>query len=175
VRIAILGNSGSGKSTLARRLVQRMELDLLDLDSVAWEPDRIAVARSPQAAADDVRRFCSSHQRWVIEGCYASLIRVSFEFQPRLMFLNPGESQCLAHCRARPWEPHKYPSQAEQDQRLPFLLSWVSSYYRRDDDMSLLAHRACFAEYTGPKQELTSVLSQESPDPEVLGAAPELG
>jgi adenylate kinase family enzyme len=169
MRIAILGNSGSGKSTLARRLVQRMQLRCLDLDTVAWEPDQIAVPRSPHAAADDVRRFCAEHERWVIEGCYASLIRVSFELQPRLVFLNPGEERCLANCRERPWEPHKYPNKAEQDERLPFLLSWVSSYYRRDDDMSLAAHRACFEDYTGRKQEVKSVLSEDIPADQELG------
>ena len=53
MRIAILGNSGSGKSTVARSLAARSGAVLLDLDTVAWEPGQIAVARSPQVARDD--------------------------------------------------------------------------------------------------------------------------
>lgn len=156
MRIAILGNSGSGKSTLARSLAERSGAPMLDLDTVAWEPGQIAVARSPEAAQSDVRAFCSSHGQWVVEGCYASLVSVALKFSPRLLFLNPGEEQCLANCRSRPWESHKFASKQEQDEYLEPLLSWVSEYYRREGDMSLSGHRACFDAYSGAKEELTS-------------------
>src|SRR5262245_52651444 len=107
MRIAILGNSGSGKSTLARWLAQRADATQLDLDTIAWEPGQVAVARSAAAASSDVSNFCSQHSRWVIEGCYASLVAATFRFEPQLIFMNPGQEQCLANCRARPWEPHK--------------------------------------------------------------------
>lgn len=153
-RIAILGNSGSGKSTLARSLAARFDATLLDLDTVAWEPGQVAVARSSQVARADVRAFCAGNPRWVVEGCYASLIEAALEFSPFLLFLNPGEQQCVENCRARPWEPHKYASRAEQDERLAFLLSWVRDYYTRAGDMSLAGHRACFDAYPGARQEL---------------------
>lgn len=156
MRCAILGNSGSGKSTLARWLSGQFNAARLDLDTVAWEPNRIAVARLPAAAQADVREFCSRHSDWAIEGCYASLVAVALEYSPLLLFLNPGEEQCLANCRARPWEAHKYASKQEQDERLAFLLSWVSAYYTRDGEMSLTGHRACFDSYSGPKWELTA-------------------
>lgn len=87
MRIAVIGNSGSGKSTLARSLAGRLGAPVLDLDTVAWEPGQIAVARSPEAAQSEVRAFCSSHEHWVVEGCYASLVKVALEFSPRLLFL----------------------------------------------------------------------------------------
>jgi len=154
MRFAVLGNSGSGKSTLARSLARQSGAALLDLDTVMWEPGQIAVARSPEAAKADVRAFCSGHEHWVLEGCYASLVKEALAFSPLLMFLNPGVEQCLANCRARPWESHKYSSKEEQDKRLAFLLSWVREYYTRSDDMSLMAHRACFDAYSGAKTEL---------------------
>jgi len=159
--IAILGNSGSGKSTLARSLASRLDAAQLDLDTIAWEPGKIAVARPADLAASDVRAFCS-RERWVVEGCYASLINVALEFSPFLVFLNPGEAQCLENCRARPWESHKYASKQEQDERLEFLLSWVREYYSRDGDMSLAGHRACFDAYSGRKVELTSQVNPET-------------
>jgi adenylate kinase family enzyme len=168
MRIAILGNSGSGKSMLAKWLVERSGAALLDLDSVAWEPDQVAVQRSEAAAEADVREFCAARSDWVVEGCYANLTRVALDFEPCLLFLNPGEDQCVSNCRSRPWEPHKYSSQAEQDERLPFLLSWVAEYYVRDGDMSLSAHAACFRAYTGPKREFTEVLNLDSPSSELL-------
>lgn len=152
VRVAILGNSGSGKSTLARRLADGA--DVLDLDTVAWEPGRIAAPRDPLVAAAEVRAFCSSRDRWVVEGCYGGLVEATFPSRPHLLFLDPGVERCLAHCRARPWEPHKYASAAEQDERLPFLLRWVEEYYARDGDLSHRRHLELFLHYDGPKRHL---------------------
>ena len=132
MRLAILGNSGSGKSTLARWAAGRMHAPCLDLDTVAWEPGQIAVARPAAAAQTDVAAFCNAHEDWVIEGCYASLIAAALPFGPRLVLLDPGREQCLANCRARPWEPHKYASREAQDEKLAFLLGWVGEYYTRN-------------------------------------------
>jgi len=168
MRIAILGNSGSGKSTLANWLAQAAGLAVLDLDSVAWEPDQPAVARASALAEADVSKFCNAHARWVLEGCYADLIEAAFQFQPLLIFLNPGLESCTGHCLNRPWEPHKYRSKEEQDANLRFLLSWVAEYYTRDGPMSLGAHQAAFERYLGRKVELRHVPQLNPPDAEVL-------
>jgi len=168
MRIAVLGNSGSGKSTLARWLASQSSAGLLDLDTIAWEPDQVAVARLPEAAKADVRNFCSIHRDWVVEGCYGSLVQVALGFLPRLLFMNPGEKVCLRNCRARPFEGHKYASKEQQDERLAFLLSWVSEYYKRDGDMSLMNHRVCFDAYGGAKDELTTQPDLNAPTPRVL-------
>jgi adenylate kinase family enzyme len=154
MRAAILGNSGSGKSTLAKRIASRRGAAVLDLDTIAWVPGRIAVSRPVEEAIADVRAFCGSHQDWVIEGCYANLIAASLTFDPVLVLLDPGLEQCVANCKARPWEPHKYASEEEQGAKLPFLLSWVAEYYARDGDMSCAGHEALFRGYPGAKHRL---------------------
>ena len=168
MRIAILGNSGSGKSTLARWLAEQSGAALMDLDTIAWEPNQIAVPRSASDASADVQSFCSVNDGWVIEGCYANLVRAAFRFKPLLLLLNPGKEQCISNCQSRPWEPHKYSSKAQQDERLSFLLAWVSDYYTRDGDMSLSAHVECFRAYTGPKKELRTLPELTSPPSEVM-------
>lgn len=179
MRVAILGNSGSGKSTLARALVAAFRVPSLDLDTVAWEPGQSATARDDHLAREDVRAFCRSSEHWIVEGCYASLIEAALEFSPHLVFLNPGLECCLANCRARPWEPHKYSSASEQDAQLPFLLAWVADYYVRTGPLSLSAHAHCFQAYTGPKRELVSLTALPFADAELRawltscpGAAP---
>ena len=169
MRVAILGNSGSGKSTLARWLAAARGAAHLDLDSVAWQPDAIALARPAAAALADVRSFCLSHDHWVVEGCYATLVEEALRFAPVLLFLNPGVERCVANCRARPWEAHKYRSRQEQDERLAFLISWVREYYSRDGDMSLAAHRGCFAAYAGRKEEVTHLPALEPAGATALG------
>ena len=157
MRVAIVGNSGSGKTTLARRIAADSGLPILDLDTIAWEPGKIAVARDADEALADVRKFCNSSDSWIVEGCYASLIDAALRSGPGLLVLDPGLEQCVSNCRSRPWEPHKYSSQEEQDKQLAFLLEWVAEYYSRSDDMSLEAHKALYDGYNGPKQWLSTL------------------
>ena len=168
MRIAILGNSGSGKSTLARWLGDRSGAPLLDLDTVAWEPNKVAVATAEDASVSSVSAFCTSNTSWVLEGCYANLIRAALPFMPILVFLDPGEERCIANCRSRPWEPHKYASKAAQDERLPFLLTWVRQYYARGGEMSHSSHAATYAAYIGPKYLLSRAPVLDPPQAEVL-------
>lgn len=153
MRVAILGNSGSGKSVLARRLSGGL-VPVLDLDTLAWEPGQVAVARDPAVAAADLVAFCREHPDWVVEGCYANLIRAALPWGPELILLDPGLEACLRHGRARPWEPHKYASKEAQDRHLGFLQDWVADYYRRDGELSQRAHLALFDSYDGAKRRL---------------------
>lgn len=154
MRVAIIGNSGSGKSTLARRLQREHSLALLELDSIVWEPGRIAVLREDAAIQNDLDRFLGENDSWVIEGCYGELVRKALGAEPELIFLNPDEGVCVENNKRRPWEPHKYASQEAQDAMLENLLVWVRGYYRRDDQWSLAAHRGIFDGYRGPKKEI---------------------
>jgi adenylate kinase family enzyme len=167
VRIAILGNSGSGKSTLARWFAEESASAMLDLDTVAWVPEQIAIPRPAAEARADVETFCKSKDTWVIEGCYTSLIQVTLCFKPRLIFLNPGEELCVRNCVERPWESHKYQSKAQQDEHLCMLIAFAREYYTRKDDISLFTHRQCYDNYQGVKLELTERLPLNPADPEL--------
>lgn len=168
MRIAILGNSGSGKSTLAQWLARQTSAALLDLDTLAWDPGQIAVARPVSLAEAEVRHFCQTHAAWIVEGCYANLVNATLPFAPRLVFLDPGLETCIANCRTRPWEPHKYASKVEQDKHLAFLLDWVAEYYQRDGAMSLTAHAALYEAYQGPKHQLTRTAQLQPPAEQIL-------
>jgi adenylate kinase family enzyme len=158
-RIVIFGNAGSGKSTYAVHLSKVEGLAHLDLDTLVWEPRLVAVPRSGDVVEGDLNRFLGSQTRWVIEGCYSEWVELASRHCTELVFLNPGEAVCLAHCRARPWEPHKYVSSVEQDKMLDFLLSWVRAYYTRDESCSLMRHQQLFQAFTGPKREVTLPLA----------------
>lgn len=167
MRIAIIGNSGSGKSTLARQLGDVHGLPVLDLDTIAWEPNKIAVARPAVDAVADLLVYCTSYEHWIVEGCYGDLMRVALERSPALVFLQPGLEACLANCRNRPWEPQKYASQEEQDGKLAFLLMWVAEYYSRSGSLSLAGHQALFDAYHGRK-----LLFTQQPDRRFIEVQP---
>ena len=82
MKILVFGNSGSGKSTYARALADCEGLAHLDLDSVVWEPNQIAVPRSSAATHQSLEQFLAGHDRWVIEGCYGELVEAA---APRLL------------------------------------------------------------------------------------------
>jgi adenylate kinase family enzyme len=154
-RILIFGNSGSGKSTMARALAREHGLAHLDLDSLAW--DGPGLRRSREDSVRAIRAFVDTHPAWVVEGCYADLLEAALPFASEVRFLNPGVEACLANCRARPWEPEKYPSKEAQDAMLDFLLRWVAEYDMRGDEYSLARHRELFERFSGPRIELSSL------------------
>jgi adenylate kinase family enzyme len=151
MRIVILGNAGSGKSTLAKSIARIQRVPMLDLDTLVWEPDQVAVERPDSVVFPDLAQFCRESDDWVIEGCYGDLVEAVLPNRPLLIFLEPGQDVCVANCRARPWEPHKYRTKQEQDDHLEDLLGWVRSYYDLDGSMSLAGHRRLFEAYAGPK------------------------
>ncbi|MCK2055676.1 AAA family ATPase [Methylobacterium sp. 37f] len=68
-RINVLGNSGSGKSTFARLIGERLQIPVVHLDQLFWEPGW------QQADADLFRRRVAnalSGETWICEGNYSN-------------------------------------------------------------------------------------------------------
>ena len=168
-RILVIGNSGSGKTTLASALARDGGLAHLDLDTLAWLPTDPPTRRPLADSAREIHRFTAQQRDWVVEGCYADLAGIVAAQASELVFLNPGVEACVRHCRARPWEPHKYPTRAAQDANLAMLIDWVRAYASRDDACSLSAHRALYDAFAGLKREVREV-AMEIPSAQIAGA-----
>jgi adenylate kinase family enzyme len=160
-RILVYGNSGSGKTTMARALAAELGLVHLDLDAIAW--GEIGVRKPLSASIAELHAFIDAHATWVIEGCYGTLVEAAAPFCTELRFLDPGVDACIRNCRARPWEPHKYPDPTEQERRLAFLLAWVRGYDARTDEFSAAYHEAIFAAFDGQKRRY-----DDTPDADLL-------
>lgn len=156
-KILLFGNSGSGKSTYARFLVKEHGCAHLDLDTIVWEPQQIAVLRQKNQVMSDLNHFVVVHERWVIEGCYGELIQWVAPYSSLLVFMNPGVEVCLENCLRRPWEPQKYATPNDQQQMLPHLIEWVRNYYNRDDSWSYGFHRQMYDVFSGEKCEITDL------------------
>jgi hypothetical protein len=124
------------------------------------------VLRPLPQVTSDLTAFLDEHSRWVIEGCYSELVALVAADCTELVFMNPGEDVCLANCRARPWEPHKFASKQAQDDKLPLLLDWVHGYYTRDDDWSLARHQRLFRSHAGTRREVTVPLHLHEDPPD---------
>jgi adenylate kinase family enzyme len=158
-RVLVFGNSGAGKSTLARHFRDREGLGHLDLDSLAWLDTKPPQRRPVESSRADMEAFMAQHGGWVIEGCYADLLTLAAEKATEMIWLNPPTETCVAHARARPWEPHKYPSKEAQDANLPMLIDWICAYDSRDDEFSRRAHTLLFEQFPGTKRTLTQPAS----------------
>ncbi len=92
-RIIILGNAGSGKSTLARQLGTVLEVPVIHLDKLFWEPDWT----KPEASEFRAKvRAAVSGSRWICEGNYH---RRTFDLRlPKadlVIWLNTPRLTCL--------------------------------------------------------------------------------
>ena len=153
-KIIIFGNSGSGKSTLATKLCSERNLSHLDLDTITWQPDKPGVRLSFNESLALLSSFIQQNTDWVIEGCYGSLINEASKYCSELIFLNPGVDICLSNNQKRPWEPHKYKSPEDQNEKFSFLQEWVKGYYTRSDEYSYETHKEIFNHFQGIKSEI---------------------
>ncbi len=154
-RVVVLGNSGAGKSTLAKQLAHTHGLAHLDLDPLAWQPTD-PPARTPlHEAQQAIDAFLEAHTAWVVEGCYADLVALIAPRAATMIFLDLSVAVCQAHARARPWEPHKYPSKEAQDENLPMLLDWIAAYPDREGPLGRAAHLGLFDAFEGEKEHRT--------------------
>jgi adenylate kinase family enzyme len=153
MKVILVGNAGAGKSTLAGRLAERESSARLSLDQVAFLAG--SVRRPRRESIADVEAFIDEHESWIIEGCYSDILEPVLKHAETLYLLNPGIETCVAHCRARPWEPGKFPSREEQDEHLEELIRWVRTYEKRIDEYGLARHRALLASFGGRKREFT--------------------
>ncbi len=154
MKLILLGNAGAGKSTLSKKLIAKEPAARLSLDEVAFQNG--AERRPLQDSIADVRKFIEANDSWIIEGCYADIIEAVLADCNELIFLNPGNDACIAHCRSRPWEPEKFSSRLEQNENLENLIEWVRSYENRTDEYGLRRHRALYDSFGGKKREFNS-------------------
>jgi len=151
-KLLIFGNSGSGKTTLASKLGAEYKLPMLDLDTITWIADQPGTRLDIEQSIGMLDQFMADNKQWIIEGCYASLVKHACKQCSELVFLDPGIDKCLSNNLSRPWEAHKYPSLEEQNKNLDFLQEWVKSYYSRNDEYSHQHHMEIYAAYTGEKR-----------------------
>ncbi|GAA3916488.1 shikimate kinase [Litoribacillus peritrichatus] len=150
-RVLVFGNSGSGKSTYAKRLKDTNGLAHLDLDSLAWQKESPTQRAPISVSQSEIKSFIQANPRWVIEGCYTDLLSLLVEEATEIVFMNLDVILCKENARQRPWEPHKYPSPADQDKNLSMLLEWIEQYHERDDEFSFQAHKNFYERFIGKK------------------------
>lgn len=113
MKIAIIGYSGSGKSTLAKILGEKLNADVLHLDSIGFKKDWIKRDLEEQLLiADKVL----SKDSWVIDGNWSKIYyERRMNDADKIIFLNFNRFYCLkeAYKRYRRFKNQTRPDVAE--------------------------------------------------------------
>lgn len=107
-RIVLIGSPGSGKSTLARRLGDLLDLPVIHLDAMFWQPGWVEPDKD---WFDDRVRDVIAQDKWTIDGGYSRTLAermeradlaVMFELPRRVCLYRILKRRLIYHNRTRP-------------------------------------------------------------------------
>ena len=101
-KIVIIGSAGSGKSTLARTLYAILNIKVVHLDRVFWQP---GWKEKPRDTRIDILQNLVQKKRWIIEGTYLSSSGPRLDAADTIIFLDINPFLCLVRIirRYRPF------------------------------------------------------------------------
>ncbi|MBL7495668.1 topology modulation protein [Frankia sp. CNm7] len=99
-KIAIIGCGGSGKSTLARQVATILDLPVTHLDSLYYDDQWNPLPQKEFAARQEKLVV---HDRWIIEGNYASTLPIRLRAADTVVFLDLPAITCLWGIAQRRW------------------------------------------------------------------------
>lgn len=77
-RIHVIGNSSSGKSTLAAQLACMLDIPLVELDALNWEPDWVGLNATNPLEFERRLAAATSGDAWVVAGSYTAFAQRVF-------------------------------------------------------------------------------------------------
>ena len=95
-RIAVFGTSGSGKSVLARRIGAALDLPVIELDAINWQPGwRGLNAHDPELFKARVAEAISG-ESWVTDGNYSEVRPMILARMTDMIWLDYARSLVMA-------------------------------------------------------------------------------
>jgi adenylate kinase family enzyme len=91
-RIAIIGPGGAGKSTLARALGEKLDLPVIHLDRLFWQPGWVEPDRSGWEA---LNRELVAGERWIIDGNYGGTMEIRLAAADTIVFCDLPPLLCM--------------------------------------------------------------------------------
>jgi hypothetical protein len=151
-RIFILGNSGSGKTWLSGTLVNYLDLKMISLDDICWEPGGYYKRRAEEDVKSNLQEISQSSS-WVMEGVYGDLAEILFPRLTSLYWLDLDPNFCAESVSQRGFESIPW---MDTDAKIQGYLKHIRSYQKNSGPMSREFHESVFNSYTGKKMTFKS-------------------
>jgi adenylate kinase family enzyme len=154
-KVVIIGNCGSGKSHLAQAMSNRLDLPILSLDAIFWQPGGFNVKRAPEEME---QRIADSRQgtAWIVEGVFGDLAVRFLDLAGLLIWLDLPWEACRSNLRERVAKSSRPNDPAQAEKGFSTLLAWSAEYGARTDLRSHSGHERLFREFQGWKVRLCS-------------------
>ena len=128
----MIGSGGAGKSTFAKRLGRILNLEVIHLDSLYWNPGWV---ETPKQEWKKRIEGIITRDSWIMDGNYSGTLEVRLEACDAVIFLDFARVICLWRVikRAVKYRNESRPDMAEGCRErfdLSFLL-WVWNYKKR--------------------------------------------
>jgi adenylate kinase family enzyme len=131
-KVLVIGSGGAGKSTFARHLGTLLNIDVIHLDALYWQPGWV---ETPRDEWQRVVRELLRRDAWIIDGNYSNTLELRLEACDTVIFLDTARLVCLWRVlkRAILYRSRTRPDMAEGfRERLDWgFIRWVWSYRSR--------------------------------------------
>lgn len=91
-RIAVIGSGGAGKSTLARRLGEILDIEVIHLDALYWNPGWV---ETPKQQWRETVEELIARDKWIMDGNYGATFDVRLPAADTIVFLDFPTRVCL--------------------------------------------------------------------------------
>lgn len=91
-KIMIIGSGGAGKSTLARELGEKLNIEVLHLDNLLWEPNWKQVPKDKQKI---IQENIVQNDQWIIDGNYGGTMDIRFQSADTIIFMDISRVICI--------------------------------------------------------------------------------
>ena len=91
-KIMVIGSGGSGKSTASMRLGELLQLPVVHLDALFWNPGWVRTEK--ELWASKIRELCSN-PKWIMDGNYGGTIEYRLSQADTVIFFNISRYVCL--------------------------------------------------------------------------------
>ncbi len=91
-KIAIIGSAGAGKTTLAQKLYSILNIKVVHLDRLFWQP---GWKEKPRDTRIEIMENLVQEKQWIIEGTYLGSSESRLNAADTVIFLDIAPSFCL--------------------------------------------------------------------------------
>lgn len=128
-KVLVIGSGGAGKSTFARRLGSLLDIEVVHLDKLYWNPGWV---ETPRPAWRETIEKLLRRDAWILDGNYSNTLELRIAACDTIIFLDFPRVLCLWRVvrRAKMYRRRSRPDMAEGCEErltLAFLL-WVWNY-----------------------------------------------